>query len=89
MILARFEDSTSERTKLIYMTDGMMLREFLGEPDMGEARTSCCIFNDVILYNDGYNNNYMIIVVVKHFPMYCSVLSRASRTWVRCGRDIQ
>ena len=30
----RFEDSTSEKTKLIYMTDGMMLREFLGEPDM-------------------------------------------------------
>ena len=30
----RFEDSTSEKTKLVYMTDGMMLREFLGEPDM-------------------------------------------------------
>ena len=29
-----FEDSTSEKTKLVYMTDGMMLREFLGEPDM-------------------------------------------------------
>jgi len=30
----RFEDATSEKTKLVYMTDGMMLREFLGEPDM-------------------------------------------------------
>lgn len=30
----RFEDSTSDKTKLVYMTDGMMLREFLGEPDM-------------------------------------------------------
>ncbi|KAJ1494855.1 hypothetical protein T484DRAFT_1758770 [Baffinella frigidus] len=30
----RFEDCTSDKTKLVYMTDGMMLREFLGEPDM-------------------------------------------------------
>lgn len=30
----RFEDATSDKTKLVYMTDGMMLREFLGEPDM-------------------------------------------------------
>ena len=30
----RFEDCTSEKTKLKYMTDGMLLREFLGEPDL-------------------------------------------------------
>ncbi|EOD26794.1 hypothetical protein EMIHUDRAFT_457294 [Emiliania huxleyi CCMP1516] len=30
----RFEDCTSERTALKYMTDGMLLREFLGEPDL-------------------------------------------------------
>nr|XP_039251809.1 pre-mRNA-splicing factor ATP-dependent RNA helicase DHX16-like [Styela clava] len=30
----RFEDCTSERTKLKYMTDGMLLREFLTEPDL-------------------------------------------------------
>ncbi|GAB6023367.1 Putative pre-mRNA-splicing factor ATP-dependent RNA helicase dhx16 [Chamberlinius hualienensis] len=30
----RFEDCTSERTILKYMTDGMMLREFLSEPDL-------------------------------------------------------
>lgn len=30
----RFEDCTTERTKLKYMTDGMLLREFLGEPDL-------------------------------------------------------
>jgi pre-mRNA-splicing factor ATP-dependent RNA helicase DHX16 len=28
----RFEDCTSERTVLKYMTDGMLLREFLSEP---------------------------------------------------------
>nr|CAD2181090.1 unnamed protein product [Meloidogyne enterolobii] len=30
----RFEDCTSERTKIKYMTDGMLLREFLNEPDL-------------------------------------------------------
>ena len=29
----RFEDCTSDRTVIKYMTDGMLLREFLGEPD--------------------------------------------------------
>jgi pre-mRNA-splicing factor ATP-dependent RNA helicase DHX16 len=31
----RFEDCTSEKTILKYMTDGMLLREFLTEPDLG------------------------------------------------------
>ncbi|KAJ8451447.1 hypothetical protein Cgig2_017838 [Carnegiea gigantea] len=30
----RFEDCTSYKTVLKYMTDGMLLREFLGEPDL-------------------------------------------------------
>lgn len=30
----RFEDCTSERTIVKYMTDGMLLREFLSEPDL-------------------------------------------------------
>ncbi|KAM2002161.1 hypothetical protein ACFX15_025904 [Malus domestica] len=30
----RFEDCTSEKTVMKYMTDGMLLREFLGEPDL-------------------------------------------------------
>uniref|UniRef100_A0A0D9X6S6 RNA helicase n=1 Tax=Leersia perrieri TaxID=77586 RepID=A0A0D9X6S6_9ORYZ len=30
----RFEDCTSEKTLIKYMTDGMLLREFLGEPDL-------------------------------------------------------
>jgi len=30
----RFEECTSDKTKLKYMTDGMLLREFLGEPDL-------------------------------------------------------
>lgn len=30
----RFEDCTSDKTELKYMTDGMLLREFLTEPDL-------------------------------------------------------
>jgi pre-mRNA-splicing factor ATP-dependent RNA helicase DHX16 len=31
----RFEDCTSDKTVIKYMTDGMLLREFLTEPDLG------------------------------------------------------
>ena len=31
----RFEDCTSDATTIKYMTDGMLLREFLTEPDLG------------------------------------------------------
>ena len=31
----RFEDATNDKTVLKYMTDGMLLREFLTEPDLG------------------------------------------------------
>ena len=34
----RFEDCTSERTVVKYMTDGMLLREFLAEPDLASYR---------------------------------------------------
>jgi len=37
----RFEDCTSERTIVKYMTDGMLLREFLSEPDLASYRYSC------------------------------------------------
>ena len=30
----RFEDCTSDKTIVKYMTDGMLLREFLSEPDL-------------------------------------------------------
>jgi hypothetical protein len=34
----RFEDCTSDKTLVKYMTDGMLLREFLGEPDLASYR---------------------------------------------------
>ncbi|KAL0562940.1 hypothetical protein V5O48_019138, partial [Marasmius crinis-equi] len=40
----RFEDCTSEKTVIKYMTDGMLLREFLTEPDL--ASYSCLIIDE-------------------------------------------
>ena len=34
----RFEDCTSQRTRLKYMTDGTLHREFLSEPDLASYR---------------------------------------------------
>ena len=40
----RFEDCTSEKTQVKYMTDGMLLREFLSEPDL--ASYSCMMVDE-------------------------------------------
>ncbi|KAJ3050520.1 hypothetical protein HK097_008539 [Rhizophlyctis rosea] len=40
----RFEDCTSDKTLIKYMTDGMLLREFLTEPDL--ASYSCLIIDE-------------------------------------------
>ncbi|KAJ2574415.1 hypothetical protein GGH95_003907, partial [Coemansia sp. RSA 1836] len=31
----RFEDCTSDKTEIVYMTDGLLFREFMTEPDLG------------------------------------------------------
>ncbi|KAK0287175.1 hypothetical protein LTS00_010213 [Friedmanniomyces endolithicus] len=40
----RFEDATSDKTALKYMTDGMLLREFLTEPDL--SGYSCLMIDE-------------------------------------------
>ena len=40
----RFEDCTTDKTVIKYMTDGMLLREFLTEPDL--AGYSCMIIDE-------------------------------------------
>jgi len=40
----RFENCTSKKTVIQYMTDGMLLREFLTEPDL--ASYSCLIIDE-------------------------------------------
>ena len=45
----RFEDNTSDDTVIKYMTDGMLLRELLTEPDLATYRSAfvllslCCV----------------------------------------------
>lgn len=43
----RFEDCTSEKTILKYMTDGMLLREILSEPNLESYRSAVFL---VLLY---------------------------------------
>jgi len=40
----RFKNRTNQLTKIVYMTDGMLLREFLTEPDL--ASYSCLIIDE-------------------------------------------
>ncbi|KAJ9621488.1 hypothetical protein H2203_006974 [Taxawa tesnikishii (nom. ined.)] len=44
----RFEDNTSDKTILKYMTDGMLLREFLTAPDLAEV---LLLFDDAPILN--------------------------------------
>ena len=68
----RFEDCTSERTVLKYMTDGMLLREFLGEPDLKSYRS-------VFLYLKGQNFNYLCFLRPKHLAdFYNQLIQRLS-----------
>jgi len=48
----RFEDCTSERTVIKYMTDGMLLREFLGEPDLASYRLLMHTLHCVLVIDD-------------------------------------
>ena len=62
----RFEDCTSERTILKYMTDGMLLREFLSEPDL--AGYSILIIDEAherTLHTD------ILFGLVKDIARYC------------------
>ncbi len=40
----RFEDNTSDATIIKYMTDGMLLRELLTEPDLASYRSDLALF---------------------------------------------
>ncbi|VDK28876.1 unnamed protein product [Anisakis simplex] len=40
----RFEDCTSENTRLKYMTDGILLRECLGDPDLDHSLNTDVLF---------------------------------------------
>lgn len=49
----RFEDCTSHRTRIKYMTDGTLHREFLSEPDLASYRY---IFINIVNRIKNYKN---------------------------------
>lgn len=55
----RFEDCTSEKTVLKYMTDGMLLRELLGEPDLASYR---------------YKHSFLNLNIIGHKRMHLFLL---------------
>ncbi len=52
----RFEDCTSEKTVVKYMTDGMLLREFLSEPDLATY--------DVIIVDEAHERSMSTDIVM-------------------------
>ena len=52
----RFEDCTSERTIIKYMTDGMLLREFLSQPDLSNY--------DVIIVDEAHERSMTTDIVM-------------------------
>ena len=63
----RFEDWTSERTVLKYMTDGMLLREFLSEPDMEGYRCVCCENLNICDCSVTSHTMHTILVIHTHY----------------------
>ncbi|CAN1351274.1 Pre-mRNA-splicing factor ATP-dependent RNA helicase DEAH1 [Linum perenne] len=54
----RFEDCTSDKTIIKYMTDGMLLREFLGEPDLASYRKLLLTVN-IPSYTSNYHGFFV------------------------------
>jgi pre-mRNA-splicing factor ATP-dependent RNA helicase DHX16 len=89
----RFEDCTSDKTVLKYMTDGMLLREFLTEPDL--AGYSALIIDEahertlstdilfalvkVRLFTDGTCSDMCL-----HSQGYCAVQARFEIADLEC-----
>ncbi|TFK74760.1 hypothetical protein BDN72DRAFT_630240 [Pluteus cervinus] len=62
----RFEDCTSDKTVLKYMTDGMLLREFLTEPDL--AGYSALIIDEA---HERTLSTDILFALVKVSPNFC------------------
>ena len=58
----RFEDCTSDRTVIKYMTDGMLLREFLGEPDLQSY--------NVMIIDEVRSNQYLRYLTLKNYDYF-------------------
>lgn len=69
----RFEDCTSERTIIKYMTDGMLLREFMTEPDLASYRSlSSLTYSFIMILNHSLHNSLLWLKGFK--AVHCWIL---------------
>lgn len=61
----RFEDCTSEKTILKYMTDGMLLREILSEPNLESYRSSIFYYSYLFLFIPVINFTGLVVMCIK------------------------
>jgi pre-mRNA-splicing factor ATP-dependent RNA helicase DHX16 len=73
----RFEDCTSAKTVLKYMTDGMLLREFLTEPDL--AGYSALIIDEAHERTLSTDILFALVKVCPHCLLRISVLTLSRR----------
>lgn len=64
----RFEDCTSKKTKIKYMTDGVLLRESLNDPDLEQY--SCVIMDEAHERSLNTDVLFGILMKVSNFPIY-------------------
>jgi pre-mRNA-splicing factor ATP-dependent RNA helicase DHX16 len=94
----RFEDSTSDKTVLKYMTDGMLLREFLTEPDL--AGYSALIIDEAhertlatdllfALVKVGRCTFHGVLSCTKCLVGYCKIQARTAAADFQCNDGCQ
>ena len=69
----RFEDCTSERTKLKYMTDGMLLREFLVDPSLDTY--------SVIIIDEAHERTLHTDILFGLLKVGCAVWATEGGVW--------
>jgi pre-mRNA-splicing factor ATP-dependent RNA helicase DHX16 len=78
----RFEDATSDKTVIKYMTDGMLLREFLTEPDL--ATYSALIIDEA---HERTLSTDILFALVKVRTSCRSCMLNSHNSLVRISRD--
>lgn len=92
----RFEDCTTDKTVIKYMTDGMLLREFLTEPDLAaysvmiideahERTLSTDILLGLVKVSLGAFFVLLLNLALTNYPIgHCSLPTRLSTAHLEC-----
>lgn len=94
----RFEDCTSDKTVLKYMTDGMLLREFLTEPDLAgysaliideaHERTLSTDILFALIKVCRFLSDVVFRFLMHHLTGHCSFPPRASTANFKCNYEL-